>query len=366
MAHLANVIRISLLLLLFCLCGSHVYGRARVPDIHELVTEADHIAVAAIQDIEKEQMKAKAKIEVAKWIKTQFKTPPKEYTIYGIHIKDSPFIELEKGKQFVLFISDKDKVRSLLIAIEVAKNGELSSYMMGGLADTPPKTLDEMVAKIEIIMSDAYEERLIGQIKDTTLADNLRARAATSLGHLKSTKAFPLLLEWAKSDDPDNYRTTKAAMWSLFRIDSEKATPIFVDIATLSKVAGNVRIACHSLCLKPSKNPKDFERILAACQRWKGTEDEGYEAFAALIQAIGSMGIVTPELKALLIDQIKQGKGNVKHVSMAASGHLMIEEALPLIQDILLNDDDPKMRRSAKLALVYYNLAKKDLIKNKE
>lgn len=358
MTHLPEIIRISLLLLLFCLCASHVYGDAATPDIHQLVTEADHIVVAAIQDIETEHMKTKAKIEVAKWIKTQFKTPPKEYTIFGMLVEDSPFIALEEGKQFVLFIFDKNQLKRPFTAIEVAENGELSSYLLRGLADTPPQTLDEMVATIETIMSDAYEERLIAQIKDTTLADNLRAHAATSLGYLKSTKAFPLLLEWTKSDDLHNNSTTSAAMWSLFRIDSQKATPIFVDIAASSTVAGNVRLACHFLWLKPSKNPKDVEGILAACQRWKGTEDEGYEAFASLIRATGSMGIVTPELKALLMDQIKQGTGNVKRVSMTASGHLMIEEALPLIHDISLNDDDAKMRTSAKLALVYYNLAK--------
>jgi len=223
----------AFLLLLFV--SSCAHGDAGLPDIHELVTDADHIVVATIQDIEKEEL-AKAKIEVAQWIKTQFKTPPKEYTIYAWLGEDSPFEGLKSGTQYVIFIFDKNQVRRPGGAIKIVKKGTLSSYMMLGLTDPSPQTVDEMVALIELIMSDAYEERLIGQIEDLELEGNQRARAARSLGYLKSTKAFPILLKWAKSDDPHNSSTTSAAMWSLSRIDSGKATPIFVEIAATSVV----------------------------------------------------------------------------------------------------------------------------------
>ena len=344
--------------LLICLASQLVYGDARIPDIHELVTEADHIVTASVLKLERGGIKANARIRVDEWIKSLLKNPPKEIKVRGTSGKDSPFNELVENRRFLMFVFDEDKLNRPGSVIQIGDKGGLSSFPIHGLAEPLPKTIDDMLGRIRFIMSPAYEEKLLKQLADKDLDDKVRARAATSLGYMKSAKAFPKLQEWAASDDLRNDSTTGAAMWALWRIDSNKATPIFMNVAASSTVAAHVQTACHFLWLKPSKEPKHFERLFAACQRWKARkkDEASHEALASLIRAAGSMSRITPEFKALLLDQIKDGKGNAKHVSMCVAGHLKVKEALPLIRDVLATDLDKNMRMSAKLALVFYNL----------
>ena len=355
-----RIIRRPLSLLILCLLAASVpqyaSGDAAPPDIHELVTEADHIVTASILTLKREAVEGHASLQVTRWVKTQFKKPPEEFTVHGTYLEDSPFGELAEGRAFLIFVFSGNRVDRPFSVIELGDEGQLSSFAINGLAEPLPRTIDDMLAQIRIIMSPAYEDTLLSQLADNTLDNAERSRAATALGYIRSAKAFPILQEWAAKDDAEAYPITEAALRSLYRIDAKRATAALVSVAVSSVEAAHVRTACHLLGLEPSKEPEDFSKLLAACQRWKDKDEAGHEAVAGLISALGSMNQVTPEFKALLLDEIRHGKGNAKHVSMCVAGHLKIEEALPSIRDILAHDPDANMRMSARLALAYYKL----------
>jgi hypothetical protein len=350
---------------LLCLGTQVLLADAMRPNIHFLVMDSDHIVIGTVVKIEREDVESGfAIIQVENRLKTTINEPAKEMIIKGGYQEDSPFLDLKINTKFLMFIFDKDKLTIPYSAVQIEENGDISSYIITDVFNAGPKTINDMVARIKTIMSDSYTKTLLEQLDDEQ-TEELRNKGVEelqksfiieSLGFMKDKHAFNRLDNLARREDDKNSSSRRAAMISLSRIDPNRSIPIFVDIATFSNKADIVQLACDLIAQNPHSEPNDFKRLLLCCQQWLSKYMRNYDTFTSLLQATGSMDIATPEFKELLLDDIKYGRGNGQIVSMNVASCLKIKEAIPLIEDILINGENENIKTSAKIALMNFKL----------
>lgn len=189
----------------------------------------------------------------------------------------------------------------------------------------------EQAAHVRRMMSAEYAEALIRAAQEPDGGDGARAVAIRHLGELRAREALALLIERAGSTDSGHLSSTRAAMYSLHRMEPDQAQTIALKGVAEASDPGRALLFANILCLGRLDEAVGAI-VLEAARHWCIRADKESEAVVVaqtLVAALGTLPQATPTVESFLLDLIGHGSADIRVVVVGTASRLGLRSAVP-------------------------------------